>query len=354
MKGHTKVAGDQPDSPPEPQTPRRWLLLVHQLPSTPSNLRVRTWRRLQQLGAVAVKQAVYVLPDSAGAREDFEWLKSEIVGAGGAASVFAAASVDAWSDDELIDEFRRARRAAYDELTSDLEQILRRVGPRGAGRRARAPVPRRVVDGLRERLAAIEHIDFFGSPGHERAIALLDELDARLNVASRPDSPQQDEGPGAGAVQYRRRLWVTRPRPGVDRMGSAWLIRRFVDPAARFGFAADRDRVPRSAIPFDMFGAEFSHQGDRCTFETLVERFSIRDPSVDRLAAIVHDLDLKDSRFGAPQAPTVAMAIEGLQLAEADDDVLLAQGMVLFEALYQSIAQSARRRSATSRRAKRR
>jgi hypothetical protein len=135
---------------------------------------------------------------------------------------------------------------------------------------------------------------------------------------------------------------VTRPRPGVDRMASAWLIRRFIDPHARFDFAADRHAVPDNGVPFDMFGVEFSHQGDGCTFETLCSVFGIREPAVSRIAGIVHDLDLKDARFGAPEGAAVGAMIEGLQLAYIDDDALLAQGMTLFDSLYRSFEQSVR------------
>jgi hypothetical protein len=125
-------------------------------------------------------------------------------------------------------------------------------------------------------------------------------------------------------------------------MASAWLIRRFIDPQARFGFAADQNAGPRDGLPFDMFGVEFSHQGAGCTFETLCERFAIQQPAVGRIAAIVHDLDLKDRRFGAPEAATVGHVIDGLQFAHADDDALLSQGMALFDSLYRSFEHAAR------------
>jgi hypothetical protein len=307
------------------------LLFVHQVPSQPSNLRVRTWRRLQQLGAMPLKQAVYVLPDTPGAREDFEWLKTEVDAAGGDAMVFSADSVDAWSDDELIEEFRKSRQDAYGELVRDLERTL-----------ARKPKARdaRLVDAFRQRLIAIEAIDFFGSAGRDRARTLLTQMEDRMakpQVASAP--------PGAGTFDpqvYRGRLWITRPRPGVDRMSSAWLIRRFIDPQARFAFAADRSAVPHHGVPFDMFGVEFGHHGAHCTFETLCERFGIDDPPVARIAGIVHDLDLKDQRFGAPESATIAALIDGLQLACTDDDMLLAQGMTLFDSLYRSFERTAR------------
>ncbi|MDO8678037.1 MAG: hypothetical protein Q7R30_05675 [Acidobacteriota bacterium] len=142
------------------RTARRWLLFVHQLPSTPSNLRVRTWRRLQQLGALPIKQAVYALPDTPTAREDFEWLKTEIKAAGGDASVFASDNVDAWSDDALVEEFRRARQEAYATLARDIERVLGRLGATRRPRGTRAPAVRRLVEVFRARLSAIEHVDW--------------------------------------------------------------------------------------------------------------------------------------------------------------------------------------------------
>jgi len=334
----------QPDQVPA-RTPRssarRWLLFVHQLPSNPSNLRVRTWRRLQQLGAIPIKQAVYVLPDTPNAREDFEWLKTEVKATGGDASVFSADNVDAWSDDALVEEFRRSRQDAYATLARDVEKALKRATGGRRPRGTRAPAVRRLLGIFRERLTAIESIDFFGSAGRDRVLTLLDHLEGRTSDSIRPKTSPASAG-SAEAPSYQGRLWITRPRPGVDRMASAWLIRRFIDPEARFSFAADRQAVPDGGVPFDMFGVDFSHQGDGCTFETLCVVFGIREPAISRIAAIVHDLDLKDERFGAPEAATVGAMIEGLQLAHSDDDVLLAQGMTMFDSLYRSFQQAVR------------
>ena len=332
----------QPLTPIRPQpTGRRWLLFVHQLPSHPSNLRVRTWRRLQQLGAIPVKQAVYALPDTADAREDFEWLKTEVKASGGDASVFAADSVDPWSDDALVDEFRRSRQDAYTNLARDIEKALKRLGASRRPRGTRAPAVRRLLDTFRERLTALEGIDFFGSAGRDRVIAVLAQFEGRASEATEPKGPASS-GASAGSTSYQARLWVTRPRPGVDRMASAWLIRRFIDAKARFGFAADRQGVPEHAVAFDMFGGEFSHQGESCTFETLCTVFGLGEPAVARIAAIVHDLDFKESHFGASETATVGAMIDGLQLAYADDDALLAQGMTLFDSLYRSFERSLR------------
>ena len=317
------------------------MLFIHQLPSHPSNLRVATWRRLQQIGAIPLKQAVYALPDTPDAREDFEWLKTEVKAAGGDASVFAADNVDAWSDDALVEEFRRLRQESYEDLSRDIEQALKRAGSNRPARGRRAPALQRLLVIFRERLVAMERIDFFGSAGRDRVLTLIGQLEDRASGPGRSPVPAGAASAGQ-QVTFNGRLWVTRPRPGVDRMASAWLIRRFIDRQARFGFAADRKAAPDQSVPFDMFGVEFSHQGDGCTFETLCAVFALNEPALPRIAAIVHDLDLKDGRFGAPECGTVAAMIEGLQLAHQDDDELLAQGMMLFESLYRSFEQSGR------------
>ncbi|MBA2302380.1 MAG: chromate resistance protein [Acidobacteria bacterium] len=288
---------------------------------------------MQELGAVAVKQAVYVLPDTAESREDFEWLKVEIEGSGGEALVFSADQVNASADATLVEEFRRARQLAYAELATELQQAqrVRTSRQRPAGRRSD-------LSRYRQRFAAIERVDFFSSAGRDRVVALLADLEARSPSAV----PQVEGAEGTDSRLYHGRFWVTRPRPGVDRMASAWLIRRFIDPGARFGFVTDAKAAPADAVPFDVFGAGFGHEADRCTFETLQARFDIHEPAVARLGEIVHDLDLKDNRFGSPEAATLGAAIDGLQLACADDAILLEQGMTLFEALYRSFAQATR------------
>lgn len=310
-------------------------MLVHVLPPTPSNLRVRTWRRLQELGAIAVKQSVYVLPDTPESREDFEWLKVEIDGAGGEAIVYSADHVDPAAEVALIEQFRHVRQQAYTELAGELQRLQRARAPdQGPSGR------RRDLARFRERFAAIERVDFFGSAGRDRVVTLLNGLEAGAPSAGKGTGRRPASGP-ADAGQYDGRLWVTRPRPGVDRMASAWLIRRFIDVKARFGFITDV-KSAGDALPFDMFGAGFGHEGDRCTFETLMARFDIGDPAVARIAEIVHDLDLKDGKFAAPEAATLAMAIDGLQLSSPDDSVLLDQGITLFEALYRSFGQAIR------------
>lgn len=326
MKVHGQPASPEPGAP-------RWLLLVHQLPVRPSNVRVKTWRRLQHLGAVAVKDSVYLLPNTPQAREDFEWLKTEIVAMKGQATVFAADAVEAASREEILAAFHRARQQDYAAIEREARRVLAREGSRRAsagrldGRRLRT------LDALRQRLAHAQSIDFFGAPGGEEAQSALEELQRRLEPGATP--PAKPEGETLVASTYRERIWVTRPRPGIDRMGSAWLIRRFIDPRARFRFADTPEKAAR-AVPFDMYGVEFGHQGGECTFETMARRFGVRQPGVKWLGLIVHDLDLKEQRYGLPEAAAVGRMVEGLRQIHGDDHELLEQGITMFEALYRS------------------
>jgi hypothetical protein len=242
--------------------------------------------------------------------------------------VFCASHLDAQAETALVEEFRRSRQAAYTELAAELQ----RVGPKSGSRRAQSHL--RDIARYRQRFQALERIDFFGSAGHDRVASLLASIEstrARVEDA-RPSAP------GSDVAQYKGRLWVTRPRPGVDRMSSAWLIRRFIDASASFAFVTDAKNAPAAAVPFDMYGTGFGHEADRCTFETLVARFGIEDRAVSRLSEVVHDLDLKDGKYGAPEAVTLGAAIDGLQMACDDDHQLLDQGIILFEAMYRSFS----------------
>jgi hypothetical protein len=311
----------------------KWLILVQQLPASPSNARVKTWRRLQQLGALALKHSVYVLPNSPAAREDFEWIKSEIVDLKGQAAILSA-NASAAEEQEIMASFRRSRAADFSALRGEIESFARRQAGSASRGRARSAVAR-AVSALRDRLHQIEQIDFFAAPGRSEARAALDRLERRL-APSRSSTPPDEPWTPANRSEYRGRTWVTRPRPGIDRMASAWLIQRFIDPKARFTFAAALEGLSPQHVPFDMFDAEFSHHGGRCTFEVLLQRFSLDEPRLQTIAEIVHDVDLKDARYGAPAAPIVASLVEGLRETYPDDRVLLEQGRVMFEALYRS------------------
>lgn len=315
---------------------RRWLILVHQLPPRPSNLRVRVWRRLQEVGAVVLRNSLYVLPSTDEAREDFNWVREEIVSSGGEVSVFEAASVDGYTDAELVQQFRAARNADYQMLAAD---IRAHSGPKSGRRRARSAVERDLRR-FRERLGAIRARDHFAAPARVEAQRALLEIDHTDNQRGRTESHAR-----LARRDFKGRIWITRPRPGIDRMASAWLIKRFIAPDARFSFTSPHTVLRNGHVPFDMPDVELGHHGPHCTFETLVQRFGIGDPAVTSISHVVHDLDLKEARFAMPEGAAVNRIVHGLRDAHADDHQLLERGMDMIEALYRSFASEHSRRN---------
>ena len=317
---------------------RRWLILVHQLPPRPSNLRVRVWRRLQQVGAVVLRNSLYVLPSTDDAREDFNWVREEIVSSGGEVSVFEASTVDGYTDAELVQQFRAARNADYRTLTADIRAAQSKSRSRGRARKR--PGLDRELRRLRERLATVTSRDYFGAPGRADAEQALAELEGADGLV-----PRSAFRPRLKRDEFKKRTWVTRPRPGIDRMASAWLIKRFIAPDARFAFESAPAGLRNGRVPFDMPDVEFGHHGPHCTFETLMHRFAISDSAVTSIAHVVHDLDLKETRYAMAEGTALNRIVDGLRAAYADDHQLLQRGMEVIDALYRSFASDGSRRN---------
>jgi hypothetical protein len=308
------------------------LLLIHQIPPKPAYLRVKVWRRLQALGAVPIKNSVYVLPNTEQAREDFEWVLREIVKDGGEATLCEARLVEGLSDEEVVRSFHVARDAEYAAIAGDARK-LERTFPRAAVPKTRqAPLAAEVAR-LRRRLADVTKIDFFGAPGREATEGRVSGLEMRL----RPGSPREtDRGSGEDLAKFRGRVWVTRTGVHIDRIATAWLIRRFVDAGARFKFVPAKGYKPAAKeLRFDMFEAEFTHEGDRCTFEVMIARLGLDDRALVPIAEIIHDIDLKDKKFDRPEVPGIDRLIAGVAMASRDDEIRLAQGATIFEGLYE-------------------
>jgi hypothetical protein len=311
-----------------------WLLLIHQLPAKPAYLRVKIWRRLQGIGAIAVKNAVHALPMNEESQEDFEWLIREIVEGGGEAFVCEARMIDGLSDEEVRTLFDRARDADYKEIIEAARTVAKQLRPKAtseATAELRAQVAR-----LRKRLAEIVAIDFFGAIGREAAESSLRSLEARLSEDDAVKNKATVDS-GAGAVgALRNRTWVTRQGVYVDRIASAWLIRRFIDPDARFKFVSGKGYRPAEGeLRFDMYEAEFTHEGDKCTFEVLLERGALKDPALRAIAEIIHDIDLKDDKFGRTEVAGIRTLIEGISVATKDDSERIARGTEVFNNLYE-------------------
>jgi hypothetical protein len=314
--------------------PARWLLLIHQFPAKPAYQRVKIWRRLQALGAVAVKNAVYALPANEQTQEDFEWVLKEIGEGGGDGLICEARLVDGLSDHEIRGMFNAAREADYDALAKDARALDETV--RGESRPAAQADLKAKLARLKAGVAQAVAIDFFGANGREAVDGLLAALESRLMEKNQLE-PATTPHPSIQKLgQLRGRVWVTRQGVMVDRIASAWLVRRFIDGDARFKFVPAKGYKPQPGeLRFDMFEAEFTHEGDRCTFEVLLTKAGLKDRALAAIAEIVHDIDLKDGKFGRDETSGLAHLIAGLAGAQADDMVRIDRGGAMFDDLYE-------------------
>ncbi|MBV8186581.1 MAG: chromate resistance protein [Alphaproteobacteria bacterium] len=312
-----------------------WLLLIHQLPAKPAYARVKVWRRLQALGAVTVKNAVYALPSNEETQEDFAWLAREIVELGGEVLVCEAALVEGLDDQQLTAMFVAARNEDYAKLAKDARELERRLGVEPAD----AEVPGQVAR-LHRQLSEVAAIDFFSAAGRDAAEQLITALETRLQERSDAMNLEQDlSATQSSATQspLMSKVWVTREHVQIDRIASAWLIRRFIDPKARFKFVSGRSYLPRvGEVRFDMFEGEYTHEGDRCTFEVLVGRAGLDDPALAAIGEIIHDIDLKDGKFGREEAAGIRTVMAGIAASQRDDEQRLARGAAVLDDLYES------------------
>ncbi len=332
------------DDTHESDAEQRWLLLIHQIPPKPDYLRVKIGRRLQRVGAVPVKNSVYVLPDGAQPLEDFQWIRTEIVAGGGDATICRADFVEGLTSGEARDLFRQARSGEFTEIAQAATRQLKALdstranaGRASRGRGATGDDARGAADELarlRKRFAVVAGLDYFHAPERLAAEDALNALEARLRPTS---SARTSEAlAAAGGAEYRGRTWVTREGVFIDRIASAWLIRRFIDPEARFAFVPGQDYRPTPGeLRFDMVDGEFTHVSDRCTFEVLVYHFGLEsDKALVAIAASVHDLDLKDEMFGREETAGVGFVLTGIATAHADDATRVERGSAVFDDLY--------------------
>lgn len=286
-----------------------WLALLHQLPTKPPYLRVKVWRRLQASGAVPLKNAVHVLPRTEANEATFLELLNEIVASGGEAILLDAQLLAGQSDSDVRGLFDTARDADYDEVAQTARRLLDTGPPSGTD-----------IARLQKRFTEIGALDFFGAHGRQEAEAALAELDRQRY--QHPDVSRSEPAPADEPVELRDRTWVTRSGVHVDRIACAWLIRRFIDPEARFKFIDTRSYAPEAGeLRFDMADAEFTHEADRCSFETLVLRAGLDDdPALVAIGEIIHDLDIGDAKFNRPETSGLGAMLLGV-CASTDDDL---------------------------------
>ena len=295
-----------------------WLLLLFSLPTNRNTERVAVWRRLKKMGAVQIKTSTYLLPDESAQYEQFQWLAQQIRDYGGDSTLVRAQEIEGLTKEKVIAMFNDARAKDYAELRKSLQGFI--------GRRKKMDVERATaeLERLTRQFREIREVDFFDSArGHD--VAML------LRRAEGRSTAQQLAV--LDVKQYQGKTWLTRPRPEIDRVGSAWLISKLIDRKPKFVFAPSADAVP-GAIPFDMLDAEFSHHGNYCTFETLMRRFAISDKVIAKIGEMIHDADLDDARFQRVEAVGIDRVLKGWAKQGLPDKEILRRGFECFDALY--------------------
>lgn len=298
--------------------PTSWLLLLFSLPTNRNTERVTVWRRLKKMGAVQIKTSTYLLPDEPAQYEQFQWLAKQIRDYGGDSTLVRAQEIEGLTREKVIAMFNDARAKEYAALRKSLQSFI------GRRKKMDAEAAAGELERLTRQFREIREVDFFDSArGHD--VAML------LRRAAGPKRTRQLEV--LNAKQYQGKTWLTRPRPEIDRVGSAWLISKFIDRKSKFVFAPKADAV-RDAIPFDMLDAEFSHHGNYCTFETLTKRFTVLDKSVAKIGEMIHDADLDDARFQRVEAVGIDRVLKGWAKEGLPDEEILRRGFECFDALY--------------------
>ncbi len=303
-----------------------WLILTATLPTSPSGLRVRVWRALKATGAGALREGVYVLPESAATAGQLRALEQTIVEAGAQAYLLVVQARDAEQEAAFKGLFDRTE--AYEDLMQSARELQRQ-------RSAMAEASlRRQMRALEQQLHGLQATDFFPGPASGQAGQALAELRRQIELQLSADEPAASLTPiePRRRADYQGRTWATRQRPWVDRLATAWLVVRFIDDSPRFIWLADAKRCPRAALGFDFDGATFTHVGDKVTFEVMAESFGLLDdPALRRLAAIVHCIDV--GGVAVDEAAGLEMLVRGLQARHDNDDELLAAAIPMFDAL---------------------
>jgi hypothetical protein len=297
---------------------RSWLLLLYSLPATHKTERVAIWRKLKKSGAIQIKTSTSLLPDSPAQYELFQWLATQIRDCGGESTLIRAQAIEGLPDEQLVGLFNAARNREYTDVINSLRKLIRQ--------KKRDAAFADELEKLKRQFRAICEVDFFeAARAHD-----VEELLAGIRSSARG---KKSFAAKLAAKQFQGKTWLTRPRPEIDRVGSAWLIRRFIDPAAKFVFAPTVASFPR-ALPFDFPDAEFSHHGEDCTFETLLRRFGIVDKALRTIGEMVHDADLEDEKFGRSECVGIDRVLKGWAKRGMSDEELLRHGSACFDGLY--------------------
>lgn len=318
---------------------KKWLLLFYAVPSRPVNARMKIWRKLAKAGAVQFKNAIYILPNNDENYELCQWLVAEVASMKGEGAFVAVEKVETIGDEEIVGFFNSQREKDYSAIAKKLEDFERKTNSAKKG--SDIHNNKRLLEQfgrLEKELEDIRRVDFFSSKAGTVLKKKFETLRADIKRISKAQTGPVAEVLLRAAENYQGRIWVTRKRPFVDRMASAWLIRKFIDGKAVFGFIEEHDLsgLNKNSVAFDMRGGEFTHSGDMCTFEVLMKSFGLKDKILKRIAETVHELDIKDEKYSAPEAKGVEDILKGIRTTAGSDPDILEKGMAVFEMLYAS------------------
>lgn len=316
----------------------KWILVTHQIAHDAPNLRVKVWRDLKKYGAVLFKNAVYVLPYNNQHEEIMQWLCKQIKDSGSDASLFITESLDKKQDEEIIKTFHEVCDKEYLTLITTCDDVLKRIEQTEGMEGITANIVYNFKKNLSEIIKTtddIARIDFFHAPQKERVSQKIHLIRQKIEEWSKLPKKEISVIHKAYRIKdYVGKRWITRKDIFIDRIASAWLIRKFIDPKAKFVFLAKGEKS-KAAIPFDMYGAEFAHHEDDCTFETLIKAFDLKDRALQPIAEIVHDIDLNDNKYDRKESEGIGQIITGLSQKLRNDNKLLEKGIEIFDALYQ-------------------
>ena len=300
--------------------PTSWLLLLYGLPTKHSAERVSLWRKLKKFGALQLKTSAYVLPDQPVHFERFQWLATQVRDAGGEATLIRMTEIEGLTNEEMARLFNQARAADYGTLLKGLTSFIKK------NKKGRSESHDKDLEKLRQRFNELRQIDYFDCPAAHDAQMLLTRAEGLLK-------PKLKAGAKLDVKKFTGKTWLTRPRPEIDRVGSAWLIGKFIDPRAKFVFAGSLAAHPE-AIGYDMVDVDFTHHGEDCTFETLLKRFGIQDVAARLIGEMIHDADLEDGKFQRSDCFGLDRILKGWARLGSTDQEILAKGFDCFDALY--------------------
>lgn len=325
-----------------------WLLFFYSIPATPVNNRVKMWRKLLKTGAVQLKGGVYILPYNEEHHEALQWMLAELPGVKGEGLLIKTDTIEPLRQEDIITLFNAQRHPQYQEVAKKIDEFSGRLrNLRKGGKDKKTTSLFRQYEKIQAEFQAVQQRDFFLSDTGKDVAAQICTLRSQLEELSAVE--KNHKGSIATALSNGRKIpcfsgltWMTRKRPFVDRMASAWLIRRFIDPGATFLFKDEsdlRDLTNDLEVSYDVRNGDFTHVDDLCTFEVLAKSFGLVDKGLDALSRIVHDIDIKDGKFAAPESHVIEMIIKGIRNRALPDSETLEQGIAVFEALYLSITE---------------